>query len=150
MGAEHLFDNIPHTAFATTELGHIASRLDALPGGIGRCYGEPHSLHTLQVGDVIAHEDNILAIEPKAGDYLFKTAQLIGNIEVEFLDTKVLEAFSQYCTPATAYDNDLIAHLYGVGYGVAIFGVVLADEVAICQRDDTSIGKDTIHIEYKR
>jgi hypothetical protein len=62
-------------------------------------------------------------------------------------DAKAVHAALQGLAKASRDNTDIEIVLYGVGQSVAILGVVFADEVAICQRHDTTIGHNTVHIE---
>ena len=52
--------------------------------------------------------------------------------------------------PRARDDADLVADLHGVGQGVAVLGVVAADEVAVVGGDDAAVGHHAVDVEDER
>ena len=115
--------------------------------GIGRAYGDTHNAHTLKVGNIVTHIEQLLGGKAVLGDYLIDCRHLIHTVEIHSCYAKHREAVLQHTTTATR-DNEYFEALAECrGYGIAIFGIVATDKVAIGGGDDTTIGHHAINIE---
>ena len=144
---EHLLDDVAHGAFAALEFGDVARCLDHLGGRIGRADRNPHRAHALQIGNVVAHVDDVGRIDPFAGEVLAHGLDLVHAVEVVVADAEHPETVFEGFAASAGDDADAVSHPQGVGQGIAVLGVVVADEVAVDGRDDAAVGHHAVDIE---
>jgi len=146
-GAQHLLHDVAHGARAACKLRHVARRFDHLGRRIGRADRNPHFAHALQVGNVVAHVDDVRRVDSLAAEIVAEGGYLVHAVEVVFLDSKHLQPVFQRPAPAARYDADPVAHLDGIGQRIAVLGVVAADKIALDRGHDAPVGHHTVHIE---
>ncbi len=84
------------------------------------------------------------------GEELVQRGDLVHAVEVHLGDAQPLQSRAEQVAVAARDDAHLIAAAYGVRYGIAVLGVVLADEVAApLDRHDAAVGHYAVHVEHE-
>lgn len=76
-------------------LGDVARRFQNLGGGVRRCDGDADGAHTFQIGNVVAHEDDVAGVEAVFVEKFAQRRDLVGAVGVNFRDAEPLETLLQ-------------------------------------------------------
>ena len=144
--AQHLLDDVAHTAPTARILGDVARRFQNLGGGVGRCDGDADGAHTFQIGNVVAHEDDVAGVEAVFVEKFAQRRDLVGAVGVDLRDAEPLETLLQPLAAAARDDADLIPQLGGIGDGITVLGIVTADEV-VAEGGDAPVGEYAVDVE---